>query len=124
MAVLLPQPSVRALIRSKGTAFSVTSSAALKGVIVVLIVTTVGAALALQGWRSRIPDFDLLLSTNGAIELVANKQIPDRGALASFASHNPPGGAWLMAPGVLLFKDPRLFEFIVSATLYTADTNL
>ena len=88
------------------------------GILVVLVVATIGASLALQGWKSRIPIFDLLLSTNGAIELVANKRIPDRGALASFASHNPPGGAWLMAPGVFLFTDPRLFEFPGSLTLY------
>src|SRR5262249_24092672 len=62
----------------------------------------------------------LLLSTYGAYELVADHKIPDRGALSSYVSHNPPGGAWLMAPGVFLFKDPRLFDFIGSLGLYVA----
>jgi hypothetical protein len=82
------------------------------------VVAAIGASLALQGWKSRIPTFDLLFSTNGAVELVANNRIPDRGALTSFASYNPPGGAWLMAPGVFLFTDPRLFEFPGSLILY------
>src|SRR5262249_19120025 len=41
-----------------------------------------------------------------------------KGLLTSFASFGPPGDAWLMAPGVLLFKDPRLFEYIASVILY------
>jgi hypothetical protein len=88
------------------------------GMLVVVVVGAIGTTLTLQGWKSRIPNFDLLLSIHGAIELVAHKRIPHRGALASFASHNPPGEAWLMAPGVFLFTDPRLFEFPGSVTLY------
>ena len=64
-----------------------------------------------------MPFFDMLLAIDGAHELVARGQIPDRGSLTSYASHNPPGGAWLMAPGLFLFTDPRLFEY-AGASVY------
>jgi Dolichyl-phosphate-mannose-protein mannosyltransferase len=93
-------------------------SSVARGALTVLAVATIGALLSLQGWRSRVPPFDLLLSTYGAYELVTDQRIPDRGALSSYVSHNPPGGAWLMAPGVFLFKDPRLFDYIGSLSMY------
>ena len=61
MDVLLPQLSVQAFIKSRRTALSVTSFTTIKGVLVVMVIATLGAGLALQGWRSRIPYFDLLL---------------------------------------------------------------
>ena len=90
-----------------------------KSMLVVLLVATIGGSLALQGWKSRTPAFDLLLATEGAHEFVLHQRFPDRGALASFAAINPPGGAWLMVPGVFLFTDPRLYEFVGSLSVYT-----
>ncbi len=88
------------------------------GLLTVLAVTIIGILVALQGWQSRMPFFDMLLAIDGAHELVARGQIPDRGSLTSYASHNPPGGAWLMAPGLFMFTDPRLFEYAGSVSLY------
>ena len=88
------------------------------GLLAVLVVAIIGILVALQGWQSRVPFFDMLLAIDGAHELVAHGQIPDRGSLTSYASHNPPGGAWLMAPGLFLFTDPRLFEYAGSVGLY------
>ena len=86
--------------------------------LAVLVVTIIGIFVALQGWQTRMPFFDMLLAIDGAHELVTRGQIPDRGSLSSYASHNPPGGAWLMAPGLFLFTDPRLFEYAGSVSLY------
>ena len=88
------------------------------GLLAVLVVAIIGILVALQGWQSRVPFFDMLLAIDGAHELVARGQIPDRGSLTSYASHNPPGAAWLMAPGLFLFTDPRLFEYAGSVGLY------
>ena len=89
-----------------------------KSVLVVMLVATIGGSLALQGWKSRTPALDLLLATEGAQEFVLHQQFPDRGAVASYAAFNPPGGAWLMVPGVFLFTDPRLYEFVGSLSVY------
>jgi|GEM_PF-1781851 len=99
-------------------ALSLRYSDAARSMLIVVLVATVGGSLALQGWKSRTPAFDLLLATEGAFEFVLDQRIPDRGALASFAAYNPPGGAWLMIPGVFLFTDPRLYEFVGSLTVY------
>lgn len=84
----------------------------------VMLIGVVGAALALQGWRSRIVTFDLITTIASAHDLVASYRIPDRGVLTSFVSFSPPGAIWLMAPGLLFFKDPRLFEYVGSVALY------
>jgi len=89
-----------------------------KSVLVVMLVATIGGSLALQGWKSRTPALDLLLATEGAHDFVLHHQFPDRGAVASYAAFNPPGGAWLMVPGVFLFTDPRLYEFVGSLSVY------
>jgi len=88
------------------------------GILVVLVVAAIGASLALQGWKSRIPIHDSLPVIDSAQNLLVDKQIPVWGNLASFAAHNPPGGAWLMIPGVFVFTDPRLFASIGSVTIY------
>jgi len=92
----------------------------LAGLVVILIISLIGLILALQGWRSRFPGFDLVLDIDNAHALVSGDKIPDRGVLVSYASHSPPGTAWLMAPGVLLFKDPRLFDYVGAGALYIA----
>jgi hypothetical protein len=86
--------------------------------MVIFLISGVGISLALQGWRSRIPTFDLLPFIDRAQELVADGSIPDRGGLTSFSSYLPPGIAWLLAPGLLAFNDPRLYEYIATTILY------
>jgi hypothetical protein len=86
--------------------------------VIILLVSVVGISLALQGWRSRIPTFDLLPFIDRAQELVANGSIPDRGGLTSFGSYIPPGIAWLLAAGLLLFDEPRLYEYAATTILY------
>src|SRR5262245_22673639 len=98
-----------------------TSEARIWEILVVAILAAIGASLALQGWKSRIPSIpflDVLTTIDEADQLVENGRVPQKGVLTSFASFAPPGLAWLMAPGVLLLKDPRLFEYIGSISLY------
>jgi hypothetical protein len=57
---------------------------------------------------------------DNAQRLLTDHQIPDRGALTSFASHPPPGVSWLVLPGTIQFRDPRLFEFAGTSILYVA----
>jgi hypothetical protein len=87
-------------------------------VAVIALCTVFGLSLSIQGWRSRITTFDLVTAIESAQEFVATGRVPDRGILTSFASYTPPGTAWLMLPGVLTFKDPRLFELVGSGILY------
>jgi hypothetical protein len=83
-----------------------------------MVVAATGVLLVLQGWKSRIPNFDMLTTIDAAQALVESGRLPDRGVLTSFQSFTPPGAAWLMAPGVALFRDSRLFEYIGSLGLY------
>ena len=87
-------------------------------ILVVLVITGTGLLFELQGWRTRIPTFDLLPYIDSAHQLITNGRLPDRGTLTSYASYAPPGTAWLMVPGLLLFTDPRLYEYPGSAILY------
>src|SRR5262249_50095074 len=87
-------------------------------ILVVLVVRSIGTTLAFQRWKSRIQGGDFLLYIDSAHELITNGRLPDRGTLTSFASYAPPGTAWLMVPGVLLFTDPRLYEYPGSTILY------
>src|SRR5438094_4155738 len=89
------------------------------GMAFVLLIATLGVALALQGWRSRIPDVqDEILAIDGAHALLAHGRIPYRGGVTNYASYFPPGTTWLIVPGVLVFSDPRLFEVLGSTLLY------
>ncbi|MBI3979949.1 MAG: hypothetical protein HY331_17380, partial [Chloroflexi bacterium] len=85
---------------------------------VVLVVAAAGLALAIQGWRARTPTFDLVSPILSAHALVSQGVVPDRGTLSGFGSFIPPGTSWLLAPGVLLFRDPRLYEFVGGGLLY------
>jgi Dolichyl-phosphate-mannose-protein mannosyltransferase len=86
----------------------------------VLLLAGFGVVLILQGWRSRIPRFDMAMSIQSAQRLIDEKEMPDKGILTSFVSFTPPGVTWLLLPGVLVFHDPRLFEYIGSLGLYVA----
>ncbi len=82
------------------------------------MVTALGLSLALQGWRSRIPEFDLLPYIDSVHQFLANGKFPDKGTLTSFGSYAPPGTAWLMLPGVFFLSDTRLYQYIGTAILY------
>src|SRR3954469_15120862 len=84
----------------------------------ILICAAFGLSLSIQSWRSRITTFDLITAVESAQEFVTAGRIPDRGILTSFGSYTPPGTVWLMVPGVLTFKDPRLFEYVGAGVLY------
>src|SRR5262245_10637719 len=84
----------------------------------VLLVATTGLLIAFQGWKAKIPFFDLLPYIDDARQFVSLGRIPEKGTLTSFASYTPPGITWLMLPGTYLLSDPRLFESIGSGALY------
>jgi hypothetical protein len=86
--------------------------------LAVLLIAVVGISLALQGWRSRLPAYDSLIEIDSAHELLVNGHLPNKGVLTSLVSYSPPGEAWLMLPGVWVFQDPRLFEYIGSVAVY------
>jgi hypothetical protein len=83
-----------------------------------LAVAVLGLSFALQGWRSRFLPFDLVPYTDEAAALLAAGRLPEKGTLTSFGSYSPPGIAWLLAPGMALMEDPRLYESIGAAVLY------
>jgi len=82
------------------------------------LVGAVGLLLALQGWRARIVNFDLVPHVESAQAFLTHGQLPDRGCLNGFASYIPPGTTWLFLPGVFVFNDPRLFEALGSGLLF------
>ena len=88
------------------------------GLTAVALVTVVGVTLAFQGWNSRLMNFDYVNFMDGADRLLSEGMLPDRGDVSSYWAFAPPGAAWLMAPGMLVFSDPRLFEAFGSVTLY------
>ena len=72
----------------------------------------------LQGWRSRIPRFDVAIVIDSAQRLIDRGEVPNKGILVTFVSYSPPGAAWFVVPGLLIFDDPRLFEYVGSIGLY------
>jgi len=85
---------------------------------VLLLVSTAGVLIALQGWKSRVPVFDLVFHMEDARQFVLSATVPKKGILTSLASYTPPGTTWLLVPSVYLVDDPRLYESIGTATLY------
>jgi hypothetical protein len=88
------------------------------GGLVVLMVAILSIALTMQGWRSRIPAFDNLIYIYDAHDFLETGSLPRFGDTGSYGSYSPPGTAWLMLPGVFLFADPRLFEYLGAALLH------
>jgi hypothetical protein len=84
----------------------------------VLIVSVVGMTLALQGWKSHAPAFDMLPYFYGLDQFLERGAILQHGNLSSYGPFFPPGTFWLMLPGRLVFTDPRLFEKLGGAVLY------
>ena len=91
----------------------------LRGVAAVLLIGAAGWLLALQGWRSRPPAFDMLTYFNNADALVHHGALPRVGDVSSYGSFSPPGTSWFMALGMFVFNDPRLYEKAGSCLLYT-----
>ncbi|HVX31201.1 MAG TPA: glycosyltransferase family 39 protein [Nitrolancea sp.] len=92
--------------------------ATLRGVGAVLLLGAAGWLLALQGWKSRPPAFDMLTYFNNADALVHRGAIPRVGDVSSYGSFSPPGTSWFMALGLFVFNDPRLYEKVGSGLLY------
>jgi hypothetical protein len=90
------------------------------GLGVVLVVWAAGVALTAQGWRSRVPAFDLLNYIDSAYALIAAGTIPQHGDVGSYGSFKPAGTAWLMVPSTFLLDDPRLAEYVGTAFLHLA----
>ena len=90
----------------------------LYGLGAVALVTVIGVILAFQVWNSRLMNFDYLNFTDAADRLLSEGILADRGDVSSYWVYAPPGAAWLMAPGMLVFSDPRLFEAVGSVSLY------
>jgi hypothetical protein len=108
---------VRPLLKRR-TALSVETRQVIVGFAIVLLVTIIGMLLTLQGWKSQKPAFDMLTYFNSAENLL-KRGIPARyGDISSYGSFAPPGTTWLMAPGMLLFNDPRLYEKFGSTLLH------
>jgi hypothetical protein len=93
-------------------------SDAREGTWAFLLIAALGVLVALQGWKTRIPNFDVLTTIDAAKNFLDSWHVPDTGVVTSFGSFTPPGATWLMIPGVLIFRDPRLFEYIGSLGLY------
>jgi hypothetical protein len=87
--------------------------------LVVLLIGTLGLALAFQGWRSRVPDsywgppFDAAqaLLRHGWIRTAARRPV----LLPRTA-----GFAWVALPGMVMSSDPRLFNVPGGALLHLA----
>jgi len=84
----------------------------------VLLLAALGVVLILQGWKSRIPRFDIVMSIEATQDLIDHGALPDNGILTSFGSYTPPGVTWLLLPGLVVFQDPRLFEYVGSVGLF------
>lgn len=122
------RPALRRLFhrsrRTRPVGDVVTASSPLKrgrsiaGAAVIPLVAAAGLALTLQGWRSRIPAFDLLTYIRSIRDFLATGAIPAHGDIGSYGSFKPAGTAWLMLPSTVLFDDPRLSEYVGAALLY------
>ena len=108
---------VRPLLK-RGTALSVETRQVIVGFAIVLLVTIIGMLLSLQGWKSRPPAFDMLTYFNSAEHLLKTGTPARYGDVSSYGSFPPGGTTWLIAPGMLLFHDPRLYEKFGSTLLH------
>ncbi|RJP21881.1 MAG: hypothetical protein C4527_22780 [Candidatus Omnitrophota bacterium] len=84
----------------------------------ILLISTIGVVLGLQGWQSRVHGMDLTPCIDDAVEFWQDGILPEKGMLNSFASYNPPGTNLLFIPCVRLFHDPVLFDYPVCALFY------
>jgi 4-amino-4-deoxy-L-arabinose transferase-like glycosyltransferase len=86
----------------------------------VLLVTSVSLVLSAQGWKARMPAFDLLTYVYAANAFLDSGTLPQHGDTGSYGSYKPPGTAWLMMPGLALLGDPRAAAYVGTALLHFA----
>lgn len=89
-------------------------------ILLICLVAAASVILSMQGWKSRIVAFDNLTYIYDAANFLKTGALPQHGDTDSYGSYSPPGTAWLMLPGMLLYKDPRLFEYFSAALLHLA----
>lgn len=106
--------------RTPAGAASWTNSRRASVFLLILLVAGLGLALTLQGWRSRVPAFDLLTYIYSARDFLATGALPEHGDTGSYGSFKPAGTAWLMLPGMVLFDDPRLPQYVGAGILHLA----
>jgi hypothetical protein len=77
---------------------------------IALVLLAIQTALIWQGWQTRpAPEVDQLVNIGEISKVIELRGLPEKGALSSLLSYNPPGTSWLLLPGMLL-GDVRLFE--------------
>jgi Dolichyl-phosphate-mannose-protein mannosyltransferase len=86
----------------------------------IIAVAVISIAITLQGWQSRITAFDILPYIYGVRNFLLTGNLPQFGDIGSYGSYSPPGTAWLILPGAILFKDPRLSEYFGAALLHVS----
>jgi hypothetical protein len=92
----------------------VTVRALIGAVVLAASVASAGSALALRGWRARMPDTDVLAGMQNSHALLEHGRIPDRGVVSSYGSYTPPGVAWMVLPDAAFVSDLRLFGYLGS----------
>lgn len=83
----------------------------------ILFIAAISIAITMQGWRSRITAFDLLPYIYNVRNFLQTGTLPQYGDIGSYGSFSPPGTAWLILPGEILFRDTRLAEYLGAALL-------
>lgn len=91
---------------------------AIRIALVLVLFAECGMLLANQGWRAQIMNIDLIPYPEALSQLFQAGIFPERGVLTSYQSFTPPGIAYLMLPGMLVFDDPRLFEIVGASCTY------
>jgi 4-amino-4-deoxy-L-arabinose transferase-like glycosyltransferase len=90
------------------------------GIALVLLMTAVSLLISAQGWRSRIPAFDLLTYFYAAHEFLESGTLPQHGDTGSYGSYKPPGTAWLLMPGIASLSDQRAVAYVGTGLLHFA----
>lgn len=92
-----------------------------------LDVVCIGAMLlyagvsSVQGWRARpLYNPDLLPYYAGAYSMLHGGQVLERGQITSYGSYSTPGTVYLMIPGMILFRDPRLQDIPGALAVHAA----
>jgi hypothetical protein len=89
-------------------------------VALVVLVTAMSMLVTAQGWKSRMLAFDLLPYMYATHEFLDSGTLPQHGDTGSYGSYKPPGTAWLMMPGTVLFGDPRAVAYVGTGLLHFA----
>jgi hypothetical protein len=92
---------------------------------IVLVATLIVTIVWFQGWKERLlNNLDTIIFYKQAYGLVHGGQIPDHGQIYSYGSYSPPGTAYLIAPGMLISTDPRLYEVPLNILFYVGTVTL